>query len=80
MHGNVKVTGHIIQPSDQRAKVDIEEVCACTCCHTFFRVQLESTQTGLMRRCQSMVTLWLQDKSCDHQMSVPRRILKRYES
>ena len=26
VHGNVKVTGHVIQPSDQRAKVDIEEV------------------------------------------------------
>ncbi len=26
MHGNVKVTGHIVQPSDQRAKVLIEEV------------------------------------------------------
>lgn len=26
VHGNVKVTGHIMQPSDQRAKVNIEAV------------------------------------------------------
>ncbi len=26
VHGNVKLTGHIVQPSDQRAKVQIEEV------------------------------------------------------
>ena len=26
IHGNVKVTGHIIQPSDQRAKKDIKEL------------------------------------------------------
>ena len=26
VHGNVKVTGHIIQPSDRRAKTDIEEM------------------------------------------------------
>lgn len=27
VHGNMKVTGHIVQPSDARAKTNIEEVC-----------------------------------------------------
>ena len=26
VHGNVKVTGHVISPSDMRAKKDIQEV------------------------------------------------------
>ena len=26
VHGNVKVTGHIMNPSDRRAKTDIKEV------------------------------------------------------
>ena len=26
VHGNVKVTGHVVQPSDRRAKQDITEV------------------------------------------------------
>jgi len=26
VHGNLKLTGHLVQPSDERAKQDIEEV------------------------------------------------------
>lgn len=26
VHGNLKITGHLVQPSDRRAKEDIEEV------------------------------------------------------
>ena len=26
VHGNMRVTGHIVQPSDKRAKVDIRKV------------------------------------------------------
>ncbi len=26
VHGNIKITGHITQPSDKRAKCDIEKV------------------------------------------------------
>lgn len=28
VHGNLKVTGHIVQPSDVRAKFEVEEVSA----------------------------------------------------
>ena len=26
VHGNIKLTGHVVQPSDKRAKCDIQEV------------------------------------------------------
>lgn len=33
IHGNLKITGHLVQPSDRRAKENIEEVSEYACRH-----------------------------------------------
>ena len=38
IHGNIKLTGHLMQPSDIRAKENLEEVWRLTqyCCHVLY--------------------------------------------